>query len=117
MEKSDFSPPKLWKGMRHFYSLTFEAANGFFFFFKLCQVFSKNIFAILQGLKAREDGKLRGHSSMAPGVGRTVVPQGGPPPGMGPPVQQQGPVYSRYDQERFRGKEGKHTNQLMEQLK
>lgn len=25
---------------------------------------------------------------------------------MGPPVQQQGPVYSRYDQERFRGKEG-----------
>ena len=54
---------------------------------------------------------------MAPGVGRTVVPQGGAPPGMGPPVQQQGPVYSRYDQERFRGKEGKHTNQLMEQLK
>ena len=75
-------------------------------------MFSKNIFAILQGLKAREDGKLRGHSSVAPGAGRTVVPPGGAPPGMGPPVQQQGPVYSRYDQERFRGKEGKHTNAI-----
>ncbi|KAK4019888.1 hypothetical protein OUZ56_001889 [Daphnia magna] len=69
------------------------------------KVFSKNIFAILQSLKAREDGKLRGHSSVAPGAGRTVLPPGGGPSGMGPPVQQQGPVYSRYDQERFRGKE------------
>lgn len=70
-------------------------------------MFSKNIFAILQSLKAREEGKLRGHHSSVPGSGsRAVVPPGaGGPPGMGA-VQQQGPVYSRYDQERFRGKEG-----------
>lgn len=50
---------------------------------------------------------MRGHSSSAPGAAsRSIVPPGGAPPGMGPPVQQQGPVYSRYDQERFRGKEG-----------
>ena len=38
---------------------------------------------------------------------RTMAPSG---PTMGSSVQQ-GPVYSRYDQERFRGKEGMLTKQ------
>ena len=46
-----------------------------------------------------------GHAPV-PGGSRAVMPPGGGPPGMGSSMQQSGPVYSRYDQERFRGKEG-----------
>lgn len=67
-----------------------------------CQVFAKNIFALLQSLRAREEGKRSsGHGASAAG-GSRAGPNAGAPPGL--PVQQQG--YSRYDQERFRGKEG-----------
>jgi len=50
-----------------------------------------------------------GHGAPVPAIpgSRPTGPPGGGPPGMGPSVQQTGPVYSRYDQERFRGKEGK----------
>lgn len=67
-------------------------------------MFSKNIFALLSSLKAREEGRMRpGHVPAASSTGsRTMAPSG---PAMGSSVQQ-GPVYSRYDQERFRGKEG-----------
>jgi len=67
------------------------------------KVFSKNIFALLSSLKAREEGRMRpGHVPAVSSTGsRTMAPSG---PTMGSSVQQ-GPVYSRYDQERFRGKE------------
>lgn len=67
-------------------------------------MFSKNIFALLSSLKAREEGRMRpGHVPTVSSSGsRTMAPSG---PTMGSSVQQ-GPVYSRYDQERFRGKEG-----------
>ena len=71
------------------------------------QVFSKNIFAILSSLKAREEGRMRpGHAPPISSSGSRTIPPSGPP--MGSSIQQQGPVYSRYDQERFRGKEGTH---------
>ena len=80
------------------------------------KVFSKNIFALLQSLKAREEGKQRpghgSHSNAPPGVISSGVPANRGPIGAGPGLPsmggavQQGPVYSRYDQERFRGKEG-----------
>lgn len=69
------------------------------------KVFAKNIFTILQSVRAREEGKLRPgqHPSVPPPGLRPAVPTG---PTMGLSQTQQGPVYSRYDQERFRGKEG-----------
>lgn len=95
------------------------------------KVFAKNIFALLQSLRAREEGRVRGsaggqHGGDRSGAGVLAVagPQGlvrggGGPAGAalagaaGPGLAsslgssvQQGPVYSRYDQERFRGKEG-----------
>lgn len=69
------------------------------------KVFAKNIFTLLQSLRAREEGKMRPGHAPVPGGSRAVMPPGGGPPGMGSSMQQSGPVYSRYDQERFRGKE------------
>ncbi|GAB1597652.1 parafibromin-like [Argonauta hians] len=55
--------------------------------------FAKNIFSILQSIKAREEGSQRqmNHPSQT-----TPISQSRPPPAVG---------YNRYDQERFRGKE------------
>lgn len=47
-----------------------------------------------------------GHGAPVPGGSRAALPPGTGLPGMGSSMQQSGPVYSRYDQERFRGKEG-----------
>ena len=72
---------------------------------------------MLQGLKVREEGKRPGHGGSGPAaVPMTLGPRPGAPVGpvlMGSAgVQQQGPVYSRYDQERFRGKEGTNNSNL-----
>lgn len=65
------------------------------------QVFAKNIFAILQSIKAREEGR---HRPPAPTM--LVTPK--PTPARLVP---QPSVYNRYDQERFiRQKEGKKYN-------
>ncbi|XP_050443400.1 parafibromin isoform X2 [Adelges cooleyi] len=55
------------------------------------KVFGKNIFAILQSIKNREDGRSRPPHSMA------ATPRAAPPK----PTIPQPTVYNRYDQERF----------------
>lgn len=57
----------------------------------ILKVFGKNIFAILQSIKNREDGRSRPSHSMA------ATPRVAPPK---PTIPQQ-TVYNRYDQERF----------------
>ncbi|CAG5126553.1 unnamed protein product [Candidula unifasciata] len=58
--------------------------------------FAKNIFSILQSIKAREEGTQRSHSSIQSAVS-SAVPQARP--------VQVISGYNRYDQERFKGKE------------
>ena len=59
--------------------------------------FAKNILAITNGVKAREEGRF---AKPAP-----VVPLGGPPtvsrPGLPPPTRQALPGYNRYDQDKY----------------
>ncbi|KAL5011516.1 hypothetical protein ScPMuIL_010067 [Solemya velum] len=56
--------------------------------------FAKNIFSILQSIKAREEGSHRHHHNPVPHT-----------PSMAPARMQPVASYSRYDQERFKGKE------------
>jgi len=63
----------------------------FVFIFYSFKVFGKNIFAILQSIKNREDGRSRPSHSMS------TTPRVAPPK----PTIPQPTVYNRYDQERF----------------
>lgn len=54
----------------------------------ILQIFAKNIFGILNSIKAREEGKLKN-----PIVNATPMPH--------PKPSSSGPNYNRYDQERF----------------
>lgn len=60
-----------------------------------CQSFS-NIFSLLQSVKARDEGKANSSEQVQPEE---------PKPVRHPPAPTHG--YSRYDQERFKGQEGK----------
>lgn len=65
------------------------------------KVFGKNIFAILQSIKNREDGRTRPSHSMS------ATPRVAPPK----PTIPQPTVYNRYDQERFiKSREGKYIS-------
>uniref|UniRef100_A0A0K2U9A7 Hyrax [Apis mellifera] n=1 Tax=Lepeophtheirus salmonis TaxID=72036 RepID=A0A0K2U9A7_LEPSM len=71
------------------------------------KTFSKSVMAILQSVKAREEGKM---SNGKPGSSIGPLPSNTPRPG-GPVMnapQKSLPNYNRYDQERFRGKEDTH---------
>lgn len=57
------------------------------------QQFAQSIMGLLKSIKAREDGKIK---NTAPNPVPTPISR----------VQQQPAGYSRYDQERFKGKEG-----------
>eukprot|EP00096_Caligus_rogercresseyi_P006844 TRINITY_DN2377_c0_g1_i2.p1 TRINITY_DN2377_c0_g1~~TRINITY_DN2377_c0_g1_i2.p1 ORF type:complete len:541 (+),score=182.42 TRINITY_DN2377_c0_g1_i2:29-1624(+) len=66
------------------------------------KTFSKSVMAILQSVKAREEGKMSNGKPLGP------PPSNTPRPGsLGPPPKSL-PNYNRYDQERFRGKEDTH---------
>ena len=68
----------------------------------LLQNFGKNIFGLLQTMKAREEGRHKpsGPPAPAPAAVGAGLPQRPPTVGRPNPAP-----YSRYDQERFQGKE------------
>lgn len=69
------------------------------------QNFAKNIFGLLQSLRAREEGR---HKPTVPPSQTSAV--GAAPQRPAPAVARPNPTpYSRYDQERFQGKSGWHT--------
>lgn len=101
MENKDYNSSKHGQGKNKIIN---DRKANLSFLFKLqtqsifFQVFAKNIFAILQSIKAREEGRHR-----PPQPTPVVTPRATPVRS----IPQQA-VYNRYDQERFiRAKEGK----------
>ncbi|EDW80718.1 uncharacterized protein Dwil_GK11679 [Drosophila willistoni] len=60
------------------------------------KIFAKNLFAMLQGIKAREEGR-----QGRPQVSNNAIKMPEPPQRINKPPQQQLSQYNRYDQERF----------------